>query len=92
MGSAYRVLDLSPIDIPPRQVLNLLRCNLLRCAEFIDERGPDLLFRRLVEFTEVEGDMDTREESFVESLNPIGGQKQNPSIVLDVSKADHDQS
>lgn len=66
------ILNLPPINLPFRQLVNLLlRKRLLRSC-FLDKRRPDLFLRGKREFAEVEGDVDTGEEGFVEGSDSVG--------------------
>ena len=85
------VLDLSSIYVPLRElgelafryartVLRRLDANL--DTDFLQERAPDLQFRAVRELTEVQRDVNAREECLVERLDSVRGQEKNPAVVL----------
>ena len=64
-----RILNLPPVNPALRQLRDLrLRDTLGGRTHLRDEGGPHLFFRLLCEFAEVERDVDTREECFIERL------------------------
>ena len=92
-----RILDLPSINIllrKPHQPLFLeFRFSVFRpgCyadfdADFGEEGAPDLGFGGLGEFLEVEGDVDTGEEGFVEGFDAVGGEEEDAAVVFDVAE------
>jgi len=88
MGSPRRILDLPSVDIPLCQLLDLLVTKIDSITHFLDKCRPDLLLRGLRERLEVQGNVDTAEERFVECLDAVGGEEENTTVVLDVAEAD----
>ena len=82
------ILDLTPIHTLPRQLRDLFVTDLrTREAQFAYERRPDLFFGRLRELLEVQRDVDTGEEGFVECLDAVCGEEEDAAVVFDVAKA-----
>ena len=86
MSRPNRILNLPPIDIPQSQRVNLFRSDGARSADLGDESCPDLNFRFLRKVAEMERDVDTREERFVEYFDTIGGEEEDTTVVLDVTE------
>lgn len=87
MGSPRRVLDLPSVDIPLCQLLDLLVTKINSITHFLDECRPDLLLGGLGEGLEVQGNVDTAEERFIECLHAVGGEEENTAVVLNVAEA-----
>jgi hypothetical protein len=51
------------------------------------KRFPDLHPGRMRERLEVERDVDTREESFIEGFYAVGGEEEDASVIFNVSEA-----
>ena len=81
-----RILDLPSINVPHCQLGNLLRCDRSRSTNPRDEGVPDLDFGLLRKLVEMEGDVDTREEGFIECFDTIGGEEEDTAVVLDVTE------
>lgn len=86
MSRPNRILNLPPIDIPQSQRVNLLGGDGARSPDLGDESCPDLNFRFLRKVAEMERDVDTREERFVEYFDTIGGEEEDTTVVLDVTE------
>lgn len=87
MRSTHCILNLSPVDFLFCQLRNLFIAYYMLSPGFDDERLPYLHLGCMRELREVQGNMDTREEGFVEYLYAIGGEEEDASVVLDVSEA-----
>jgi len=87
MRRPRRVLDLPAIHIPRRQVPDLLRRDIIGCANLGDKRSQDLFLGGLRELLEVQGYMNTREEGFIEDLDAVGGQEEDSAIIFNMAKA-----
>ena len=81
------ILDLPAIHIPRRQVPDLLRRDIVGCANLGNKRSPDLFLGGLRKLLEVQGYMNTREEGLIEDLDAVGGQEENSAIIFNMAKA-----
>lgn len=98
--SPRRILDLPSINILLRKLYQPLflefRLSTIQWwysdfdAYFGEECAPDLGFGGLREFLEVEGDVDTGEEGFVECFDAVGGEEEDAAVVFDVAEEDGD--
>jgi len=83
-----RILDLTSVHTPPRQLRDLLMTDLRSCeAQLAYERRPDLFLGRLGELMEVQRNVDAREEGFVECLDAVRGEEEDAAVVFDMAKA-----
>ena len=87
MGGPRRVLDLPSVDIPLCQLLDLLITEIDGITHLLDECRPDLLLGGLRERLEVQGNVDTAEERFVECLDAVGGEEEDTAVILDMAEA-----
>ena|ERR1700728_3586434 len=85
MRSPRSVLNLPPVHIPPRQVLNLLRREIR--TDLFEEGRPDLLLGFLSELLKVKSDVNAGQKGFVECFDSVRGKEQDPTVVLKVAKA-----
>ena len=83
-----RVLDLPPVDLALRELLNERIIDFgLGHAGLGEERAPDLLLRVHGELGEVQGDVNTREEGLVERGDAVRGEEEDAPVELDVAQA-----
>ena len=87
MRSPTRILNLPSVDIPLRKFLDLLGGDGLGRVDLGDERRPDLFFGFLGELLEVQGDVDAREEGFVESFDAVRREEEDAAVVFHMSEA-----
>jgi len=90
IGGSCCVLHLPPIDISLCEFHKLfLRDAVVRAdfdASFLQEGCPDLSASRNGERTEVEGDVNTREECLIECFDAISGHEQDSRVVFEVTQ------
>ena len=87
MRSPTRILDLPSVNIPLREFLDLLGGDGLGRIDLGDERRPDLFFGFLGELLEVQGDVDAREEGFVEGFDAVRREEEDAAVVFHMSEA-----
>jgi hypothetical protein len=85
MCSPRGVLDLPPVHIPPRQVLDLLRREIR--TDLFEEGRPDLLLGLLSELLKVKSDVNTGQKGLVECFDSVRGKEHDPTIVFKVTAA-----
>jgi len=76
MRSPRGVLDLPPVHIPPRQVLDLLRREIR--TDFFEERRPDLFLGLLRELLKVKSDVNAGQKGLVECFDSVRGKEHDP--------------
>ena len=82
------ILNLPPINAALRQLRDLrLRDTLGGRPHLRDEGGPYLFLGLLCEFAEVERDVDTRKECFIERFDAVGGEEEDAAVILDMAEA-----
>ena len=86
-GCPDGILDLSTIDIPYCKLPDFLRGE--RHPDLGQERVPNLRLGRCVEIVEVESDVDTRTEGIVDDLDSVGCEKEDPTVVFKMTKAEN---
>ena len=84
---ADRVLDLPSVDRPLPEVAQLLVGHRVCGAHLLKEGTPDLNACVGRELLEVERDVDAREEGFIKSLDAVGGEEEDTTVVLDMAQA-----
>lgn len=90
VGSSNGVLDFTTVRIQLGEFSDLLLVDFgweSNSAILLEECLPYKNLRVYGKLRELESDVDARKERVIESLNPIGGQEQNASVVLQVSQA-----
>lgn len=85
-GCPDGILDLPAVDIPHRKFPNFLggECH----PDLGQERVPNLRLGRRVEIVEVESDVDTRTEGIVDDLDSVGCEEEDPTVILEMTKAE----
>lgn len=81
------ILDLPPVDIPLREHTKLRLGDIRSRVHLGDEGLPDLILGFDGELVEVQSDVDTRKEGFIEDFDAIGREEHNAAVIFNVTKA-----
>jgi hypothetical protein len=80
MSRPNSILDLTSICVALCEISNLVLADVR--SNLVQECRPDLFLGRFSELIEVKGYVDSRKESFVESLDTVSGQENNALVVF----------
>ena len=88
---------LTSIELPPAQIIQLLRGDLAACSGrgdlvcLLDEGGPDLALGFLAQLVVFDAEVDATLDRLVENGHPVRGQDHDALEILQLSQEDRDE-